>query len=170
MTSQSNKRPPDWEVASSLFLCKIPKAREWRNRQLKVGLQGVKEYEDTIQRFLGQHGVAAEKEPCENMCDVVDRAKYYASLVSSASSKEIPQELSDFLALILLSLCAVLEQKKVASETIDEIVQQITGAGMYARTRIRRGAIWVNRLISELTKRKMNIGRATELLFISMLC
>ena len=163
---------PTWEKAADTFLRNISQPSLWREKQVQAGLRGVKEYEYVVRDFTRHGTVDIEMRPYQLdgilKSKIVGRAKAYAlftksSLVTANSSKA----LSNFRALILLSLCKVLEKTNTAPETIDRIAQHVTGSGEDTRIRLRRSAVWINGLISQLVKRGWNIGRATELCFIS---
>ena len=71
-----------------------------------------------------------------------------ASLTKSSFARaSLQRSFSYFQALILLSLCAVLEKRGTPSNTTNEITQCIADAGEEDRKRFRRGAIWINRLM-----------------------
>ena len=102
--------------------------------------------------------------------DIVSRANTYALLAKSSLARaDVSKAWSSFQALVVLSLCQVLERKSVATDTIDEIARHITESRVGTRLRLRRSAVWINGFITELIKRGWNIGRATELFFISAL-
>ena len=157
---------------SESFLNNIPETSVWRKLQMQAGLYDVMEYKRAVRHLIGRSGTNVEKGFREDNrhpeTDIVARARTYALLTKSTlAGTTASKALSRFQALILLSLCAVLEKKGVAADTIDQIAQYVTDSGMDTRLRLRRSALWINSLIVELTKRGWDICRATELFFIS---
>lgn len=145
----------------------------WRTKQIEVGLISVKEYENIIRSFTGHGDIDIKKELSQGELHsedkLVNKAIRYALLTrSSLENANLLKASSNFQAFILLSLCAVLEYKGYAAETIDRIIQYATGFSEHERLRQLRGAIWVNSLIAGLVEHGWTIYRATELFLISM--
>lgn len=143
--SQSLETPkkPKWKEETDSFLKNVPTPSAWRQKQVEVGLNSVKDYEKIIKAFISYTNVDIKRGPNQTA-------------------------LFKFKAFLLLSFCRALEQSGTSASSIDQIMQCITNASKDQQLRLRRSALWVNSLINELVKRGWNIYRATELFFISM--
>jgi hypothetical protein len=159
-------------VAADWFLRNAPKATEWRKRQTKLKLNTVEQYEQAIRAFTDRTNIIVEREPYQgdghSEHELVDLAERFALLTrGSFNNAELQRSFATFQTLVLLSYCHVLRKRDVPYETVDRIIQYVTGRE-YDRRRLLDSALWINGLIVALVSNGWTIYRATELFFIGV--
>ena len=80
---------------------------------------------------------------------------------------KLQKAFATFQALILLSYCEVLRKRDVPQDTLDTIIQHISGRERDRRT-LLDSALWLNGVIVALVSHGWTIYRATELFFIGV--
>ncbi|KAF2744351.1 hypothetical protein M011DRAFT_171443 [Sporormia fimetaria CBS 119925] len=157
-------------LALRRFLGKVPIRTGWRERQARLGLNTVQEYEDVVKGFCSRAYIMEHwNEPGGSGSGLIALGKHLANLTkASLENANLLRSFAYFQVLILLSYCEFLRQKGVSEHTIDELIQPVR-----ARERDRRTLLdtipRIHRLIVDLVRRGWTLYRATELFFISML-
>ena len=120
----TRKRRPSRETAI-LFFRQSPKPSEWRKHQLNMGLYHVEDYEKMIQVLMGREDYSDARKLSTGVGDqslkvlstadaLVDFTLRFARLTGLAlASSHLQRNISNFQALVLLSLCIVLEWREV---------------------------------------------------------
>ena len=169
---RANTKGPRKNKAAGWFLRNIPKATEWRKRQTELKLYTVEQYEQTIRAFTDRTNIIVEREPYRgdglSEHEFVALAESFALLTSnSLTNAKLQRSFATFQALILLSYCQVLRKRGVSYETVDRIIENVTGRE-YDRRRLLDSAVWINGVIVKLVSLGWTIYRATELFFIGV--
>lgn len=170
---KERKTSPRWQDVRKSFLQKVPKPALWRRKQVEAGLSDAETYEDVVRALTGHGSIKSSailhaETPHTSNALISLTFRMAALTKASLTNSNLQRSFSNFQALILLSICAVLEKRGVTYTVIDEIIQQITDAGEEDRKRFRRGAVWINGLIAQLVDKGWRLDRATELFFLSM--
>ena len=153
------------------FLRNVPKATEWRKRQIGLGLITAEQYEQTIRAFIDSTDVLVIRRSYQGRehseHELVDLAKRFALLTkASLMNAKRQRSFATFQALVLLSYCEVLRKRDVSYELVDRIIEHI--AKERERRRLLSAARWINGVIVDLVSHGWTVYRATELFFISM--
>ena len=153
------------------FLNGVPVPAKWRERQIKLGLDTVEQYEKAIQVFIGRIRANVIRQPCQKNAHSKDKladCSHDSKGLSVAHNETLLKALSNFQVLLVSSCCAVLQTGDISYETLDLILQRCTSMEKRDRRRLGTHAVTINRLINKLMIRGWSIYQATELFLISM--
>ena len=165
------EKPSRSQSARDSFLSRVPRPATWRKKQIEAGLIDPETYKRVVRALTGLGSInvkdmsRAEAREGDALVGLTFRLAALAK--SSITNSNLQRSFSNFQALIVLSMCAVLEKRGTPYSTVDQITQCITDAGEGDRKRFRRGAVWINGLIAQLVGRGWCLYRATELFFLS---
>jgi hypothetical protein len=99
---------------------------------------------------------------------LVEAAKVYAIDTKQAHTDAgYAVQLHSFRELVFVSLCVVMEGQGIAIDTIDSVMRLcISSSGSANLYRLRRGALWINRVIAGLIRKGWG-HQATEFFLLS---
>ena len=150
---------PQWEKEINKLLDEVPTVALWLNKRQDLGLETVEVSIDVIAVLLGirtLHKTSTTQErPSVDLfvlspaAPLLQSAHSYAlSAAELQTQNELATRLADYKQLILASYCAVLVHWDVPQRDVD-VVMNVCFRGRNLE-RYQRGAVWVNRRISEL--------------------
>jgi hypothetical protein len=180
-SAKSVEGNPRWKQIADQITKGWDKSSSWTEKREAIGLDSVKQNNYALTAILGLKKdlpvhLARDEFPssasrnCINAIDaLVTSARQYA-LDSKASQRSsgLVVQVHIFRELIFVSLCVVLEQHGLAIDTIDSLMRIcMSNSGSANLYRLRRGALWVNRVISGTMMKKMGLGHgSTEFFFL----
>lgn len=160
-----------WQKVADQFLRDIPIAKKWLNKRETIGLlsdaQNAFAIKSTCGIAIASHKTHSQLALTLKPISVIEAATAYAQAAkNSQMGAALAQQLSSFHTLILVSFCAVLEKLGHQVPEINKVMRScISKSSEVNLSRLRRGALWVNRMIIDLNAAGFN-NRATELFLL----
>jgi hypothetical protein len=148
--------------ALAMFLRNVPRPNEWRKKQIELGLNTAKDYQQVIQGFTTTSATITEETfqaDGHSQNQLVRMAESLASFTNPLVNR--------FQVLILLSYCIVLEKRGTPYETIDKMIQHLWSRQCGRKT-LLDAASRINRIIVKLIRHGWDIQRVTELFFFGI--
>lgn len=147
-------KPPKRHAAKESFPRRVPTVMEWRRRQAEL-VGDATSYESLIHSFTKQHAHPSFRAPTgdgiHSQLDLISMGRYLAMLTdTSLVNLERQKSFAYFQTLLFFSYCGFLERKGVSADEVDAVAQLVTSIRKMDRTRLRRQALRINRLISNL--------------------
>ncbi|KAL2065268.1 hypothetical protein VTL71DRAFT_2937 [Oculimacula yallundae] len=154
----------------------------WANRRADIGLKSVERNHIALTILLELKSAESEGQETEAMTGImpglqpnemvtgklVTVARQYALGTKSFERHNgFAVQLHSFRELVLVSLCVVIEHEGIPIETINDLMRIcLSSSGAANLYRLRRGALWVNRVIAGLIRKGWQHG-ATEFFLLS---
>jgi hypothetical protein len=183
-TQVPQKRPegnPRWKQIVDQITKGWDKPSSWTEKRVAVGLDSVQQNKYALTAILGlkkdlplhlgreESTPAVSRESIGNSANtLVTSARQYA-LDSKASQRNpgLVAQVHVFRELVFISLCVVMEHQGLPIETIDSLMRIcISSSGAANLYRLRRGALWVNRVISGTMIKKLGWGHSSTEFFV----
>jgi hypothetical protein len=171
---KSPKCNPRWKQIIDQITKGWDKPNSWIEKREAIGLNS-KQNKYALQAILGLPSKLDESPTsvfpaCINGTDdLVALAQQYA-LNSKAAHRNtaLDGQVHIFRELVFASLCVVMEHQGLPIDTIDGLMRIcISSSGAANLYRLRRGALWINRVISGTMMNKMGWGHgSTEFFFL----
>lgn len=176
-TSKSN---PRWKQIIDQITKGWDEPSTWLEKREAIGLDSINQNQYALTAVLGQQHDApfhltADESPLFasqasiNTTDaLVTIAQRYA-LDSKAfyRNSTLDNQLYVFRELVFASLCVVMEHQGLPIDTIDSLMRLcISSSGSANLYRLRRGALWVNRVISGAMMNKLGWGHGSTEFFL----
>ena len=169
---------PRWKQIVDQITTGWDKPSSWLEKRKAIGLDSVMQNKYALTAILGfkkdlplnlarYESVSPD---CVNATthDLVMTARQYA--LDSKASQTNPGlivQLRTFRELIFASLCVVMEHQGLPVDAIDSLMRIcISSSGSANLYRLRRGALWVNRIISGTMMKKLRWGYASTEFFL----
>lgn len=157
------------------------KPNSWMEKRAAVGLDSAEQNKFALTAILGlkkdlllhlgqEEVVLSVSRPCTNDATdiLVMSARQYA--LDSNDRQRNPgliTQIKAFRELVFASLCVVMEHQGIAINTIENLMRIcISSSGSANLYRLRRGALWVNRMISGTLMKQMGWGHASTEFFV----
>jgi hypothetical protein len=151
VASQLQKGPRQWEVELNKFLSEIPTRDSWEKRRQEVGLNSKDDFAYVLATLLGPKSPGKTLEPAGTTAPSpsIERAYHFAVSTSKlGQNSQLLMKTLLFRQLLLASYCEVLVKRGEPPCDVDKILS--VGLQGKSLDRYRKGAVWVNRRISEL--------------------
>ncbi|KAF2835494.1 hypothetical protein M501DRAFT_1019771 [Patellaria atrata CBS 101060] len=174
MTQQN----PRWQKIVDGIISDCAKPGFWQLKRLSLGLTNREMNYSVMCSILATSSIIyLDKELRANRIEIPANegprgrllriaAGYALSTVEYKPNASLTTQLQQFRELVFASLCVVLEQQTVPIAKINDIMRLcISASGTANLYRLRRGALWVNRVIAGLIKKGWG-HHATELFFL----
>ncbi|KAI9732515.1 MAG: hypothetical protein M1834_003850 [Cirrosporium novae-zelandiae] len=174
-----NNEKPRWKQDIDKLLAEIPDMSDWISRRKEMMLVSAKDNRNAINfllkksmplidmsGLLNDQSKETPKDPSKEIY-MLEIANSYASFTRNTLAQgKLITRLGLFQALIFVSLCAVLAKIGISSKAVHSVMRVcITNSEDKYLRRLRRGSIWVNRCISELSKTYWS-DRSSEIFLI----
>ena len=171
---------PRWKHIIGQITKGWDKSSSWIEKREAIGLDSIKQNSDTLTAILGlkkdlplylmrNESPLSVFRDCINTTDtLITSARQYA-LDSKAShiNTALAAQVHIFRELVFVSLCVVLEHQGLPIDTIDSLMRIcISSSGPANLYRLRRGALWINRVISGTMMQKMGWGHGSTEFFL----
>lgn len=173
---KSFKGNPRWKQIIDQMSKGWEQPNSWLEKRESIGLRTREQNQYTLTSILGAKDDAIFSDassdnpsPNNSTDDLVTLSQQYAfDCKAAGKSTMLDARVSIFRELVFTSLCVVLEHQAVPIDTIDNLMRIcISSSGAANLYRLRRGALWVNRVISGTMIKKLGWGHcATEFFFI----
>ncbi|KAH7317886.1 hypothetical protein BKA65DRAFT_557297 [Rhexocercosporidium sp. MPI-PUGE-AT-0058] len=154
----------------------------WMDRRIAIGLDSVEKNHYALTMLLGLKNELARGHEADFTAQIMNvsskqnavtetlimSARQYA-LGTKASERDagFVVQLHNFRELIFASLCVVIEHQGLPIDTINDLMRIcMSSSGAANLYRLRRGALWVNRVIAGLIRKGWHHG-ATEFFLLS---
>lgn len=171
----ANNRSAKWKSIANQMLDSVPNTDGWIDLRQSHGIATDEDNRFMVATIAGYFGEVSNSVPERvrqlDEASITDRlihlTKAYARITQSSKAKaDLACRIHIFQELVLVSLCAVLEYRRISVDIIDEIMRIcISNSQATNLQRLRRGAVWVNEVIVALEKASWQ-HRATELFFL----
>jgi hypothetical protein len=172
---------PRWKRIVDQITRGWDKPGSWVEKRAAIGLDSVEQNKYALTAILGLkkdlplHLGLEESQPffsegCISDATniLVTSARQYA--MDSKASERSPgliTQVQIFRELVFASFCVVMEHQGLPIDTIDNLMRIcVSNSGSANLYRLRRGALWVNRVISGTLIKKMGWGRASTEFFL----
>ncbi|KAI9726529.1 MAG: hypothetical protein M1834_009016 [Cirrosporium novae-zelandiae] len=144
-----------WQQDMDKFLLEIPDMSRWVSKRKEMKLASVVDNQNAIGILL-MSSVNMYDLPADSTkrVDLLEIANGYASFTKRTQEQgRLVTKLGLFQKLIFVSLCAVLVKIGISQEAVNLVMHVcISNSETKNLDRLRRGGIWVNQCISELSK------------------
>ncbi|KFY75671.1 hypothetical protein V499_04345 [Pseudogymnoascus sp. VKM F-103] len=171
---------PRWKQIINQLTTGWDKASSWEDKRVVIGLDSVERNKYALTAILGLKKdlfPARDESPPSTSRDsfyatdalIMSARKYAIDSKASQTSEGLVVQVHIFRELVFASLCVVMEHQGLPIDTIDSLMRIcISSSGSANLYRLRRGALWINRVISGTMMKKMGWGRgSTEFFFLS---
>lgn len=158
---------PRWKRIIDQMMIGWEQPNSWEDRRVSIGLDTVERNRYALTMILGQKASLTQAEPMEYFPNTSEPPSATESLIASArqyaletkaaqkNAGSIPQ-INTFRELVFASLCVVMEQQGLPIDTINELMRIcMSSSGPANLYRLRRGALWVNRVIAGTLEAKL---------------
>jgi hypothetical protein len=170
---------PRWKQIINQLTTGWDKASSWEDKRVVIGLDSVERNKYALTAILGLKkdlSPARDESPPSTSRDcfyatdplIMSARQYAMDSKASQTSEDLVVQVHIFRELVFASLCVVMEHQGLPIDTIDSLMRIcISSSGSANLYRLRRGALWVNRVISGTMMKKMGWGRgSTEFFFL----
>ena len=181
-TADAVQRPirPRWMEEADILLSEIPEATEWlktwedrgisshhHNQNAIATVLGTPPTPDSMTGALSSAFTTLNCEGRNSRENLITYATRYAKIVRSSEAKaKLAINMAAFQQLVFVSLCVTLEHRGIDTSTVDNIMRTcISNSTSKNLKRLRSGALWVNKVITELQWRGWN-QRASEIFIL----
>jgi hypothetical protein len=191
-TSPSSAKPPQksppgnnprWKRIVDQITAGWDDPRGWTLKRVTCGLDSVVQNNRALTLILGLKNcipsewahtpgssllLTEEKRPGMNTKDalILSARQYALDTKASGTNSMFISQIHNFRELVFASLCVVMEHQGLPINTINDLMRIcMSSSGAANLYRLRRGALWVNRVIRGLIIRGWGHG-ATELFFL----
>lgn len=178
-STQSFGGNPRWKHIIDQITKGWDKSSSWEDKRVTVGLDSVEQNKNALTAILSMKKNlprARDESPPSTFPDsisstdalIMSAQRYALDINTSQTKAGFALQVHIFRELVFSSLCVVLEQQGLPIDTINDLMRIcISSSGPANLYRLRRGALWVNRVISGTMMKKMGWGRrSAEFFFI----
>ncbi|KAL2048952.1 hypothetical protein ABVK25_010805 [Lepraria finkii] len=176
------RRPirPRWMQEADILLAEIPVATEWVKTWEDCGISSRHHNHNAIATVLGTPTTPDNRAgnlssafttlDCQGRNfreNLITYATRYGEIVrSSEATAKLATNMAAFQQLVFVSLCVILEDRGIDTSIVDGIMRTcISDSSSKNLRRLRSGALWVNKAITELQWRGWN-QRASEIFIL----
>lgn len=172
---------PRWKQIVDQITKGWDKPSSWIDKRKAIGLDSVNQNRYALTAILGlkkdlplyltgdQSAPSVSLDGAEAADALISSARQYAlDTQTSQKNSGLVTQVHLFRELVFVSLCVVMEHQTLPIDTIDSLMRIcISSSGSANLYRLRRGALWVNRVISGTMVKKLGWGRgSTEFFFL----
>ncbi|KAG0646960.1 hypothetical protein D0Z07_6222 [Hyphodiscus hymeniophilus] len=179
-TSKKGGNNPRWKGIIDQMTKGWDRPSSWIDRRVETGLMSVEQNQKSLTLILGlrsglppscHDGSQPSSPGSSSKSDalIVSARKYALDTKASQVNPEFVVQVRIFRELVFASLCVVMEQQGLPIDTINELMRIcMSSSGPANLYRLRRGALWVNRVISGTMMKKMGWRHmSTDFFFLS---
>lgn len=154
---RQRKSKPRWQIEMDNMLCNIPSATDWPSKRSIVGLSSLTGVTNAFDMIIG--GITPSTKPIttDPDCSLVQFQSlqllnsYATTIAALEIEKTFTTQIFHFCKLVFVSLCEVLVYYGVKIKLVDDVMKIcISQSDPGNLVVLRRGARWVNRMISAL--------------------
>lgn len=171
---------PRWMQEADILLNEIPKATEWVKTWEDRGFSSRHHNQNAIATVLGTPPTPDSRAGALSSAfttlncqgrnfreNLITYATRYAEIVrSSEATAKLATNMAAFQQLVFVSLCVILENRGIDISIVDDIMRTcISDSSSKNLKRLRSGALWVNKVITELQWRGWH-QRASEIFIL----
>ena len=182
-SAKAFKNNPRWKQVIDQITKGWDKSSSWIEKREAIGLNSIEQNKYALTAILGlQKNFPLNLARNESLLSVsragmnstdstvtlITLAQQYA-LDSKTSHRNTPLDVQvhTFRELVFASICVVMEHQGVPIDTINELMRIcISSSGSANLYRLRRGALWINRVISGTMMQKMGWGHSSTEFFL----
>lgn len=178
---------PRWKRIVDQMLAGWEQPGSWADKRTSIGLHSVEQNQHVLTLILGlknetphadteidYFNTGAIKQSEQSASDfLINSARKYAlDTKSSATDPDHVAQIHLFREFVFASLCVVMEQQGLPIDTINDLMRIcMSSSGPANLYRLRRGALWVNRVIAGTLVKKLGWNyNATEFFLLCGYC
>ena len=182
-SAKTFKNNPRWKQVIDQITKGWDKSSSWIEKREAIGLNSIEQNKYALTAILGLQknfplNIARDESllsvsragtnSTDSMVTLITLAQQYA-LDSKISYRNTPLDVQvhTFRELVFASICVVMEHQGIPIDTINELMRIcISSSGSANLYRLRRGALWINRVISGTMMKKMGWGHGSTEFFL----